>query len=455
MYRTFALVKMLVCLMLPVSIIESRAFREFMSVFDPSFNCPTRHTVKTSGLGSLWDKVDFKIRALLNSMTYVNISVDGWSDAAIRCYNGYIAQGIDNKWNMHTIYIAFQHVTGKHTGKAIKKQFDEIVQDLKIENKVYKIVADQAANVKNAFAEVEEAEDPIIIATTLARRQQKIDLIKENQEREKETQAENLIILEKQINDMNAPIVLDANVVSRKRTAQDLLNDFDEEFEDTEELDESFNELDDTLLDVDNEDNDDSFDESNFRQAYEPCSAHNIQLVLKDGFEEVSFLNDLIKKVSKNIVSKSKFCALIAEELRLFNKKFAKRVVTRWNSILMMARSIVNVSPEQFKKIRDKLPTSTKKQRDAKKAFELTVMEREILKELVLILQWFENVTDEFQSNRVSISRVYPCVIFLRDSLSSFEGEHTKLFCASLLESLDKRFGTLIKNEVSLSLLNV
>ena len=66
---------------------------------------------------------------------------------------------------------------------------------------------------------------------------------------------------------MNAPIVLDANVVSRKRTAQDLLNDFDEEFEDTEELDESFNELDDTLLDVDNEDNDDSFDESNFRQA--------------------------------------------------------------------------------------------------------------------------------------------------------------------------------------------
>ena len=103
MYRTFALVKMLVCLMLPVSIIESRAFREFMSVFDPSFNCPTRHTVKTSGLGSLWDKVDFKIRALLNSMTYVNISVDGWSDAAIRCYNGYIAQGIDNKWNMHLL----------------------------------------------------------------------------------------------------------------------------------------------------------------------------------------------------------------------------------------------------------------------------------------------------------------------------------------------------------------
>jgi hypothetical protein len=75
-----------------------------------------------------------------------------------------------------------------------RDQFDEIVQDLKIENKAYKIVADQAANVKNAFAEVEEAEDPIIIATTLARRQQKIDLIKENKEREKETQAENLII---------------------------------------------------------------------------------------------------------------------------------------------------------------------------------------------------------------------------------------------------------------------
>lgn len=441
---------MLVSLMLPVSIIESRAFREFMSVFDPSFNVPTRHTVKTSGLGAMYEKVDYKIRALLNSMSHINISVDGWSDAVIRCFNGYIAQGIDNDWHMHTIYIAFQHVKGKHTGQAIKKQFEDVALDYKISNKVFKIVADQAANVKKAFVDTEEAEDPVIIAATLVQRQKKLDLLKEKEAIEKEKEAQNRAILEKEIEEMNTNgVVLDNNKNSRKRTAEELLADYDEELEDTEELDESLIDIDDTILDADEEEEDESFDDSCLRRlAYEPCSAHNIQLVLKDGFEEVTFLNELIKKISKNIVSRSKFSALIAEELREFNKKFAKRVVTRWNSILMMARSVLSVTPDQFKKIREKMPTYSQKQKDAKKSFELSLKEREILKELVQILEWFENVTDEFQSNRVSISRVYPCVTFLRNKLSTSSYTYTTRFCEALLTSLEKRFGNLIKNEV-------
>jgi hypothetical protein len=118
--RVFALVKMLVRLMLPVSIIESTAFKEFIAVFDPSLNVPTRETVKTSGMTNMYESVEKKIMNILATMTHVNISVDGWSDAVIRCYNGYIVQGIDSNWVMHTIPIAFQHVTGSHTGKAIK-----------------------------------------------------------------------------------------------------------------------------------------------------------------------------------------------------------------------------------------------------------------------------------------------------------------------------------------------
>ena len=39
------------------------------------------------------------------------------------------------------------------------------------------------------------------------------------------------------------------------------------------------------------------------RLAYEPCSAHNIQLTLKDGFEKHTDLNDLIKRLSKNLAN--------------------------------------------------------------------------------------------------------------------------------------------------------
>jgi hypothetical protein len=116
-----------------------------------------------------------------------------------------------------------------------------------------------------------------------------------------------------------------------------------------------------TSDDFDKEEECDGEEEEGERLAYEPCSAHNIQLVLKDGFEENPKLNDMIKRLSKNIVSRSKFSALIAEELRTFGKKFSKRVMTRWNSVLFTARSLIGVSQSEFTKIRNALPKKTKK----------------------------------------------------------------------------------------------
>ena len=103
---------MLIRLMLPVSLIEKPAFKEFMNVFDPSFNVPTRQTVKTTGLTNISKGVESKINEILSRIPYINISVDGWSESTMRCFNGYIAQGIDENWNMHSIPIAFQYVTG-------------------------------------------------------------------------------------------------------------------------------------------------------------------------------------------------------------------------------------------------------------------------------------------------------------------------------------------------------
>ena len=273
--------------------------------------------------------VDLKLKQLINSMKWVNVSVDGWSDATIRCFNGYIIQGIDSNWKLHTLAVAFQYVTGKHTGKAIKTQFDVVSKEFEIGDKVFKIVADKAANVKKAFAQTEEAVDVIKIATDLVKRQKKLDLIKHQEEDERIQQEKNREALENSIEEMNKTSPVVSNKSNKKRTADELLNDFVEEFEidefdeDTEELDES------NPLDLTECDEDENFDEVEdpLRLAYEPCAAHNIQLVLKDGFQAVPELNDLIVKLSKNIVSKSKFSALIAEELRNFVKKFSKRVV--------------------------------------------------------------------------------------------------------------------------------
>ncbi len=181
-----------------------------------------------------------------------------------------------------------------------------------------------------------------------------------------------------------------------------------------------------------------------------PCAAHNIQLVLKDALNLNAKYTALINRITHDIVSKSKFSILIAEELQAFNKKFVKRIITRWNSILFMVRSVLKVTPSEFEKIRKAMPILNKKQKEAKKKFFLSEEDRDMLNELKTVLEWFEWATDEFQTNSVSISRVFPCVRSLIEKLAKvdYSAIHTQQIRSDLLGSLMKRFGDLVKNEV-------
>ena len=62
----------------------------------------------------------------------------------------------------------------------------------------------------------------------------------------------------------------------------------------------------------------------------------------------------------------------------------------------------------------------------------------------------FEFVTDELQANDVSVSRVYPCYIFLKTNLSKNfdENKYSKQLRLDLLAALCKRFDTLVQNDV-------
>ena len=148
--------------------------------------------------------------------------------------------------------------------------------------------------------------------------------------------------------------------------------------------------------------------------SYLPCCAHAGQLVLKDGINLDEEYTKLIKKVSKDIVSKTKVSNLIAEEVRQLEKVLLTYVITRWNSILFMIRSVLRLTDEDFKTIRNKMQTKTTKQRKIKKNFALSIKERAMLEELAEILKHFEWLTDNLQTNEVSISRVYPCIVALR-----------------------------------------
>ena len=192
--------------------------------------------------------------------------------------------------------------------------------------------------------------------------------------------------------------------------------------------------------------------------AYLPCCAHNFQLVLKDGFKLDKVYEQLLKRIAK-MVSKSKTSSIVAEELRNLDKFLCKSIPTRWNSILFLIRSILKLSSVDLAQIRNNMPTSTAKQREAKELFRLSAKEREMLAELRDLLVCFEFVTNELQTNEISISRVFPCYLFLKERLEAksykltvnnvetqYNYVHTISLKKALAASLEKRFASLIEN---------
>ena len=108
--RLQRLVTMLVKCMLPISMVENSAFVEYIKYLGPSFSMPVRPTVKNSALPQLKVIVQNKIKAILNTIPSLSTSMDAWTDAAARPFNGFIAQGIDYEWNLHTLPIAFDYI---------------------------------------------------------------------------------------------------------------------------------------------------------------------------------------------------------------------------------------------------------------------------------------------------------------------------------------------------------
>ena len=76
---------------------------------------------------------------------------------------------------MHNIPVAFNPVTGRHTGVNIKKKYDEVCEQFGISDRVFKIVADQAKNVKTAFKDTQSKVDTQDVAMFLLIKQRQMD----------------------------------------------------------------------------------------------------------------------------------------------------------------------------------------------------------------------------------------------------------------------------------------
>jgi hypothetical protein len=68
----------------------------------------------------------------------------------------YVHEG-PSRLKLHVRLIAFRHIPGSHEGAAIGYHFVDILTDLKLENKIGQITADNASNNHTMIGWIEDA----------------------------------------------------------------------------------------------------------------------------------------------------------------------------------------------------------------------------------------------------------------------------------------------------------
>ncbi len=148
-------------------------------------------------------------------------------------------------------------------------------------------------------------------------------------------------------------------------------------------------------------------------------------------------ITDVLQKLSKVVSSIRKSLPDTETLLARVGFKLSMANTTRWNSQLKMIMD--------FLKALEKDPNIQEHLSAFKTNGVFTYREVKILKEIVMILQPFQEATDEWQRDFQSVGTVIPAYLHMRNTLSDFirPGSvvvHCKSFAKDLMESLDRRF---------------
>jgi hypothetical protein len=248
---TDGLVKMIADSMLPFQFAESKGFKQFMAIVEPKYNVPSRRTVtrKTvDKLQMLKDNIRTELDKLAeNSLRIgtVHATTDLWSSRTLEPIIGVRFHYFDANFRLQVKTVAYRHFAERHTGENIATTFEQIVEEYGITaSEMGYQVTDNARNMLKAF-----------------------DIFAEH---------------------AAAQFVANSNQ-----------RDGHEEAHDEADPDDSDNEFIEFLADDDGTDDDDTIVLGSCRL---PCTAHTLQLAIKDALKNSPAAVKIIEEASAVVV---------------------------------------------------------------------------------------------------------------------------------------------------------
>lgn len=136
---------------LPLTIVENPAFRDFIKDCYVKWRPISTKKVKSSILISIKSRIHTTINDALEKVSDLTLTVDAWSDRRGRGFLGVTCHFIDSKMVPQAFLIDFVRMKSPHTSDTIQQLTECILERLKIKQKVYRIITDNASNMVKAY----------------------------------------------------------------------------------------------------------------------------------------------------------------------------------------------------------------------------------------------------------------------------------------------------------------
>ena len=130
------------------SIVEDVGFKKLISDIDPRIVSPNKSKKLIPETSA---NIHRNLQQLLETTSDISVTLDLWSNRQMRPFIGITAALFISDWKLLSAVLACRRFTGLHTTDNISTQYEEIVNEFNIADKVTHIVSDNASNMVKAF----------------------------------------------------------------------------------------------------------------------------------------------------------------------------------------------------------------------------------------------------------------------------------------------------------------
>ena len=187
------------------------------------------------------------------------------------------------------------------------------------------------------------------------------------------------------------------------------------------------------IINVHLDDHDDSEATSPVRLS---CFAHTIQLCVRDGLKNISYVSRVLEKC-QTLAKCSQKSSKMADLLDELNKHVNKMNITRWNSEYMLIKSVLSIGKNDLDSITKLMDNAIK----------FSNNDLVILEEIIDVLEPFYEISIRCQAEMiVTVSLVVPAIVHIISHLRDIK--QNLLFSTKLVEqlqsSIERRFTGII-----------